>query len=195
MSDLTVSASDSGSTDSPHESVPKENDSDTKSGDPLPALDARLTALERAVTDGETDLHTLADTATLDTRLDDLEARTTEIETRLDELDAAIQSLRGYVGAVRAVNREVERRADAALSAVDRLADADDTEQFGESDETADFELPDSPGDLSTETTDTDDTDDATDGDDASEVDGGDDSAETDTGPRDDFADRVRDLL
>ncbi|MFC5367037.1 DUF7310 family coiled-coil domain-containing protein [Salinirubrum litoreum] len=178
MSDFTVSASDADATQSIPESGEKENYPDTRSGDRRPALDARLTALERAVTDGETDVHTLADSATMDGRLDDLEARTSEIETRLDELDAAIQSLRGYVGAVRAVNREVERRADAALAAVDRLDDADDAGAV-------DLDLPDA-GDSSEDGIDRT----------ADEL-PADETTETppDAGDGSDFADRVRDLL
>jgi uncharacterized coiled-coil protein SlyX len=132
VSDLTASPTDADSTHSARESHRSRQNSDTGSNDRLPALDARLTALERAVTDGETDLHTLDDSAKTDARLDELETRTSEIETRLDELDAAVQSLRGYVGAVRAVNREVERRADAALSVAARLDDADDVERIAD---------------------------------------------------------------
>ena len=56
-----------------------------------------------------------------DRRVEALEARLADAESRLDDLAAATQALRGYVGGVRAVNREVERRADAALAAVERL--------------------------------------------------------------------------
>jgi uncharacterized coiled-coil protein SlyX len=64
------------------------------------ALERRLDAVERA----------LADDAPLEgvDRLDDL-------ETRIAELEAAVQALRGYVGSVRAVNEDVERRADRAF--------------------------------------------------------------------------------
>jgi uncharacterized coiled-coil protein SlyX len=178
VSDFTVSPTDA---DSTRESAPTDSYSDTNTTDRLPALDARLTALERAVTDGESDLQTLADTATADARLDELEARTSEIETRLDELDAAVQALRGYAGGVRAVNREVERRADAALSAVDRLDDSDEVE----------LDLPDSTdsGDVPTDS--------PTDTDHTAEHRPADETVENtpDGGDRSDFADRVRDLL
>ena len=73
--------------------------------DPDPALDRdslerRLDAVERALVDDEP--LERAD------RLDDL-------ETRVAELEAAVQALRGYVGSVRAVNEDVERRADRAF--------------------------------------------------------------------------------
>ncbi len=80
----------------------------------------RLEALERAVSEEEP--LERAD------RLDD-------VENRVAELEAAVQALRGYVGSVRAVNEEVELRADRALrkaEAVERTVapnetDADET--------------------------------------------------------------------
>ena len=64
------------------------------------SLERRLDAVERALADEEP--LERAD------RLDDL-------ETRVAELEAAVQALRGYVGSVRAVNEDVERRADRAF--------------------------------------------------------------------------------
>lgn len=78
----------------------------------------RLRALERTLTDGRP-VADLADEAAVADRLDELEGRLDELEDRLDGLDAATQALRGYVGNVRAVNRDVERRADAAHAAAD----------------------------------------------------------------------------
>lgn len=79
-------------------------------------IEARLRAVERAVTgnearpaDAATDAEATAERERLESRLDDLEARVAELE-------AATQAIRGYAGAVRAVNREVERRADLALA-------------------------------------------------------------------------------
>lgn len=71
---------------------PNEHDRDS--------IDRRLDAVERALTEDEP--------LDRDDRLD-------EVETRLVELEAAVQALRGYVGSVRAVNEEIERRADHAL--------------------------------------------------------------------------------
>lgn len=85
------------------------------------ALEKRIAALERAITDGEADCGALADRAATAERVDDLEARLDDVTDQVGELDAATQALRGYVGNVRAVNREVERRADAALSKVESL--------------------------------------------------------------------------
>ena len=64
------------------------------------ALERRLEAVERALSDEEP-------LERID-RLDDLEERVVELE-------AAVQALRGYVGSVRAVNEDVERRADRAF--------------------------------------------------------------------------------
>lgn len=64
------------------------------------SLERRLDAVERALAADEP--LERAD------RLDDL-------ETRVAELEAAVQALRGYVGSVRAVNEDVERRADRAF--------------------------------------------------------------------------------
>lgn len=54
-------------------------------------------------------------------RLESVETTVTELRETVAELEAATQALRGYVGSVRAVNRTVERRAEAALAAVARL--------------------------------------------------------------------------
>ncbi|MFB6177872.1 MAG: hypothetical protein ABEI99_12170 [Halobaculum sp.] len=48
-------------------------------------------------------------------------ARLAELERRVTELEATTAALRGYVGGVRAVEGDVERRANAALAAVNRL--------------------------------------------------------------------------
>lgn len=84
-------------------------------------LDRRLRAVERALTDGDHDLSALQDSAAMADRLDDVEDRLATIEEQVAELDAATQAVRGYVGNVRAVNEDVEERADAALAAVDRI--------------------------------------------------------------------------
>lgn len=84
------------------------------------ALAERLATVERAVTDGETS-DGLPEAAALEGRLEDLEATAATLEDRVAELEAATQALRGYVGGVDAVDRDVERRANAALAAVDRF--------------------------------------------------------------------------
>ncbi|WP_299233701.1 DUF7310 family coiled-coil domain-containing protein [Natronomonas sp.] len=70
------------------------------------SVERRLDAVERALTD-ERSVE----------RVDELD----EIETRVAELEAAVQALRGYVGSVRAVNEDVERRADRALRRAEAL--------------------------------------------------------------------------
>lgn len=73
-------------------------------------LEARLSAVERALTDAESTPHR----ADVPDRLDD-------IETRLRDLEAATQALRGYVGEVRARDDRAEQRADAPLADVSQL--------------------------------------------------------------------------
>lgn len=82
-------------------------------------LHERLAAVERAITEEGT-VADLSTTAERHRRLEALTERVEEIESCLDELDAATQALRGYVGSVRAVNEEVEKRADLALAIAER---------------------------------------------------------------------------
>lgn len=96
-------------------------------------LESRLETLERAVTDGEHDLSELADEADALERLNEVEATCEQFERQLAELEAATQAVRGYVGSIRAVNSEVEQRADAALAAVESLEEQlEVTERNGE---------------------------------------------------------------
>lgn len=76
----------------------------------------RLRAVERALTGDDLPVADLTDDSTATAERDALDGRLSEIEDRVEELEAATQALRGYVGSIRAVNREVERRADLALA-------------------------------------------------------------------------------
>ncbi|MFB6140298.1 MAG: hypothetical protein ABEJ26_07665 [Halosimplex sp.] len=87
-------------------------------------LDARLDAVERALTDGDADLAELREASEAAGDLRDLESRLADLESRVDELEAGLQAVRGYAGNVRAVNREVERRASAALAKAEALETA-----------------------------------------------------------------------
>jgi hypothetical protein len=84
----------------------------------------RLAALERALTDGDHDLSALADEAATADRLDALDAEVESLADRVTELEAATQALRGYVGNVRAVNEEVQQRADLAVSKAEQAHEA-----------------------------------------------------------------------
>ncbi|GAA0282869.1 DUF7310 family coiled-coil domain-containing protein [Halobacterium noricense] len=84
-------------------------------------LAERLRAVERVVTDADTAVSDLSDAAAVHDRLDSIEADLAELAERLDALDATVQSLHGYVGDLEAVNERVQRRADAAREAVERL--------------------------------------------------------------------------
>ncbi len=92
------------------------------------SITRRLDAVERALTENEPI-----------ERTDRLE----ELETRVVELEAAVQALRGYVGSVRAVNEDIERRADRAFrkaEAVERhvAPETDASDAAGESPATDD---------------------------------------------------------
>ena len=87
-------------------------------------LEARLDAVERALTDGETDLTGLEEVADHAAEIDRLDERIESLESTVADLDAAVQAVRGYAGNVRAVNRDVERRASAALAKAETLETA-----------------------------------------------------------------------
>jgi hypothetical protein len=53
-----------------------------------------------------------------------LERRVADLEATVEELEAGVQAVRGYAGNVRAVNRDVERRASAALAKAEALETA-----------------------------------------------------------------------
>lgn len=84
-------------------------------------IDQRLSAVERAVVDGDLELDELADLAALTEDLERLEERVEAHERRLAELEGSVDALDGFVGNVETVNEDVERQADAAIAAVDRL--------------------------------------------------------------------------
>jgi len=97
-------------------------------------LEARIEALERAVTGGDHDLSELAAEGEAQERLATVEAELGDLTEQVAELEAATQALRGYVGNVRAVNRDIEQRADIALAKAESLesafaADRDPTEE------------------------------------------------------------------
>ncbi len=99
--------------------------------DPETLVD-RLDAVERALTDGETDLAALEDEADLTGRVDALADRLDVVERRVADLEAATQAIRGYVGNVKAVDDEVERRADLALARVETVERLLEDEGIGE---------------------------------------------------------------
>ncbi|SDF16559.1 DUF7310 family coiled-coil domain-containing protein [Halorientalis regularis] len=126
-------------------------------------VEARLEAVERALADGETDLAAVAEAAERERELDELRGRVDDLESQLTDLAASVQAVRGYVGNVRTVNRDVERRADTALAKVEELErhgtdrnrryphdDADETGQHdGQSRvDGRDDDSPESPGDI-----------------------------------------------
>ncbi|MFB6191855.1 MAG: hypothetical protein ABEI11_00870 [Haloarculaceae archaeon] len=81
------------------------------------ALNERLAAVERAVTGSDAGPADLSGAAAREERLEELTERLDDIESRVAELEGGLQAVRGYVGDLRAVNRDVERRAEAALAA------------------------------------------------------------------------------
>ncbi|MDZ5810279.1 hypothetical protein U4E84_02775 [Halorubrum sp. AD140] len=89
-------------------------------------LDERLRAVERALTGTDAAVADLTDEATAASERAALASRVEDLESRVEELEAATQAIRGYVGSVRAVNAEVERRADLALARATRGAGTDE---------------------------------------------------------------------
>jgi hypothetical protein len=87
-------------------------------------LDERLSAVERALTGSDATVADLGDDAAAAAEREALASRVADLESRVEELEAATQAIRGYVGAIRAVNRDVERRADLALARASRDGDA-----------------------------------------------------------------------
>ena len=79
-------------------------------------LEERLDAVERALTGTDRSVASVVDGAAADAEREAIATRLDAVETRIEELEAATQAVRGYAGAIRAVNREVERRADLALA-------------------------------------------------------------------------------
>ncbi|ELZ91819.1 hypothetical protein C440_15944 [Haloferax mucosum ATCC BAA-1512] len=84
-------------------------------------LVSRLDAVERTLTGTDTDLSNLEDLAAVEARVADLESTVETLTDRIDEVDAATQAIRGYLGGVRTVNEDVERRANAALAKAESL--------------------------------------------------------------------------
>lgn len=87
----------------------------------IETVSERLRTVERAVTDETTEFPKVTELAALEDRVDAVEQRVDDIDERTAELEAATQALRGYVGNIRAVNDDVEQRANAALAATDQL--------------------------------------------------------------------------
>jgi len=104
-------------------------------------IEERLAAVERALTDGETDFSALAEAGDVAERVGALETRVEEHEQRLAELDAATQALRGYVGNVRAVNEEVRQQADRALELAQEHRDEGQTRGESATDKEPTLEL------------------------------------------------------
>ncbi|QLK27243.1 hypothetical protein HYG81_06470 [Natrinema zhouii] len=84
-------------------------------------IEQRLSAVERAVIDGDLELAALDDVASLAENLEALAERIDVHEQRIAELEGRIDALDGLVGSVESVNETVEQRANGAVAAVDRL--------------------------------------------------------------------------
>ncbi|MBP1923130.1 hypothetical protein J2751_002168 [Halorubrum alkaliphilum] len=86
-------------------------------------FEERLDAVERALTGSDMEVTDVDGGAAAAAERETLAKRLDSVEERIEELEAATQAVRGYAGAIRSVNREVERRADLALA---RATDARD---------------------------------------------------------------------
>jgi len=106
--------------------TPRSDDRST-GGESL-AIDERLSAVERALTGSDAAVSDVTDGAEAAAERRAIGSRLSDLEARVEELEAATQALRGYAGAVRAVNAEVERRADLALARSSRGQRSDDAQ-------------------------------------------------------------------
>lgn len=84
-------------------------------------FEQRLAAVERVVVDGDTAIDDLDEVATLADDVDRLESRIDAHDRRVADLEGKLDALDGFAGNVASVNDAVERQADAAVAAVDRL--------------------------------------------------------------------------
>jgi len=112
---------------SPHVTETTRSD-DRATGGETPAIDERLSAVERALTGSDAAVSDVTDGAEAAAERRAIGSRLSDLEARVEELEAATQALRGYAGAVRAVNAEVERRADLALARSSRGQESDDAQ-------------------------------------------------------------------
>ncbi|WP_241659159.1 DUF7310 family coiled-coil domain-containing protein [Halorubrum salsamenti] len=87
-------------------------------------VEARLRAVERAITESDDAVADIGDEAAASAEREELATRLDNLEARIEELEAATQAIRGYVGSIRAVNQAVERRADLALAKAGEDGDA-----------------------------------------------------------------------
>lgn len=84
-------------------------------------IERRLSALERAVVDGDPEVPALEDRASLAADLETAVERLEAHDRRLADLEGRVDALEGAVGRVESADDAVERRANAAVAAVDRL--------------------------------------------------------------------------
>jgi hypothetical protein len=92
-------------------------------------LEERVGALERRL-DAEVPTEPTDEQAafeTADCNPTELASRLEALEESVADLEAAVEALRGYVGNIEHVNESVERRANAALAAVERLDSGPET--------------------------------------------------------------------
>lgn len=84
-------------------------------------LDERVRALERALTERDDPPAPVPEVADVSSDVAELESRVTSLEATVADLDARQQAVEAYVERMDHVDETIERRADAALAAVDRL--------------------------------------------------------------------------
>ncbi|WP_435551587.1 DUF7310 family coiled-coil domain-containing protein [Natrinema sp. CGMCC1.2065] len=84
-------------------------------------IEQRLSALERAVVDGDSEVPALEDRASLAADLETAVERLEAHDRRLADLEGRVDAVEGAVGGVESVDDAVERQANAAVAAVDRL--------------------------------------------------------------------------
>lgn len=103
-------------------------------------IDDRVRALERALTERDDPAGPIPDITDVNATANEFDDRVSALESRMADLTARQQAVEAYVDRIEHVNESIERRADAALAAVDRLEPSEERPPAATPDSESDFE-------------------------------------------------------